>query len=242
MNSLYLALLFALLFLGCQSSKLSQRKFDPSLVNQPGTVNAQWFLAPVPSWINFSPRFKCEKEKNFTFVDLSNAMPQLGLSYRQTLELQVRLNSYENFLTLPESEKYKIFFDEMAKVVNKAEVLTSVPDMAKTITIVPIDQLQNQTNWKSALSGIAALPRWNDQVPILVSECLSTATLQNYLSELPNGHPFQWFVGAEYFSVFGAEGRLMNEWSINWELFFPNKKILSFKFNEALKNLETQNQ
>jgi len=228
-----------LLFMSCQLSGLRQQKVDPTLVGQPTGINPRWFLPSIPTWINFSSRYHCEKERNYVYLDLSHVVPQLGLSYRQALELQARVNQYPNFLTLSESDKFKFFFDELTKVVNKIELINPIPDLAKTVSIVYIDQFQASKQWKKLLEEISLLPRWNDQLPVLVSECLSTETLQKYLSELPSGHPFQWFVGAEFYSVLGYDGLNLNQWQIDWNQFFPGKKILIFNETKS-KEIQTR--
>ncbi|MDH4467586.1 MAG: hypothetical protein QE271_05965 [Bacteriovoracaceae bacterium] len=212
----------------CTTGGPRYQKIDPTMANQPGSLSMDWFLAPIPDWINFSPTNQCEKENNWTYLDISKISPQLGLSYPQALELQARINQYPDFLKLPETERFKLFFDELTKVINKISLINPIPEVAKNLVIISIDSIKATKNWKSILTTLSENPKWDTFIPIIVSECLSTQTLKNILSELPPNSPFQWSIGAEFVSTFSFDGKNQYQWGIGWDKFFLGKKISYF--------------
>jgi hypothetical protein len=226
--------------LSCTSGPKYQ-KVDPNMAYQTGSLSIDWFLPTTPEWINFSPSFQCEKEFVWTFLDISKISPQLGLNYFKSLELQARINQFPEFSKIPENERFKIFSDELTKVLNGVVLFPALPVQSKELTIMDIDLLKASKNWKKELLKIAELPKWNTQIPIIVSECLSTQTLKTILSELPSNHPFQWVIGGEYQTIFSSQGLNKNQWGIEWDKFFPDKKITQFSFASERPVGEKQN-
>lgn len=239
-------IVFLLFFLlSCQSG-VRYQKVDPSLAYQSQSISYDWFLPLAPNWLNFSSAHQCEKEYVWTNLDLSKVMPQLGLNYFQSLELQARVNQFVgnavwsqtktdsekkrlDFSSLPDAERSKIFFDELTKVVNNIPLLTPLPESSSEVTIILVDSLPAGEEGKRLLEKLWQLPRWDTEVPVIASECLSTQSLHHIFDQLSSEHPFQWIVGGEYFSTFTASGLPSYQWMIDWQNFFPKKKIRFFR-------------
>ena len=198
------------------------------MANQPGRLSLDWFLPPLPDWINFSPTHQCDKENNWTYLDISKVSPQLGLSYFQSLELQARINLYPDFFKIPETDRFRIFFDELTKVINKISIINPIPEVGKNLVIISIDSIQATKNWKNILINLSEMPKWDSSIPIIVSECLSTQTLKNILTALPSNSPFQWAIGGDFLTTISFDGKNKNQWGIDWEHFFLGKKISYF--------------
>lgn len=227
-SSLLKIILFLVLImqLSCSFSSFNPSKINLDRAYQSTGVN-QYFLADLPRWANFSESAHCFRKEPVRYLDYNALMKSFSLNYQQASQVQAFFNQiYLSVTQKPEMkmtliDEERMFNESLQKVQNK--ILFFEAPSFHTVHLINFDDyLQNQYSLTELLEFLKSST--NDSgVPVLLSSCLSTTEVQNFLKDLSLK-----VIGAEFFSPFNKEGILRPLMSLELSSFFEIKQKLIY--------------
>lgn len=170
---------------------------------------AQYFLPLTPDWANRSETAACLRKEQVQFLDMPRLRKSFGLSYDQSLQLQLRhtlsLKETKSKIThrpLSVKEAESIFFTALDRV-KSGIVEFRVPGFER-VHIVWVDEFILKRRALSELSRFMDSALMKKGHPIFLSLCASRSELQGFLTKARLDNQNIRLISSELFSPFST--------------------------------------
>ncbi len=202
----YLNSLVLLLLISCGGGEVRR---DSENVPYRTSGVEQFFLPELPTWTNFSSSGQCFKSSSFHYLDFSKLSSQYQLSYVEMIELQAQYNErIENYFRstavrfLKPVEEASFFSNTLEQVRGGVRHI-KLPKVTD-VDVIWIDSFL-QENKMSELKKMMEAGRFNENLPLLFSSCLSHQGLVQLVAENNLEDAGFYFLSAETLSAFGSD-------------------------------------
>lgn len=226
--------LFLLLSLGILSScsttvdSASSNK-NPEYVYQ-GAGIEQYFLPELPVWANFSVLAACRRTNTLRYLNFENLRKSYSLTYDEIIHFQ---NMFNRKLTQfkKNNPTAPLYLKDEAYIFNNAYQLLIggsrdflVPNY-KNVSLIWIDPYLNK---KQSIKSILNNEQVLSGFPILVSSCLDSFEIEEYVIKNKLDQFGVRYIGSEMFAPYGESFELGTMFSLNFEKILNDKKINLF--------------
>lgn len=236
--NLILILLFSTFISGCASIGTPGMQ-SRTIENYYTTTGVEkYFLADVPSWVNFDQKAACYRKTNIRYFDIDALMKSYRLSYNKAIQIQAAFNDeYLQFkkidknhvVTLKEEEF--LFYKVSEKVSSK--IIFFDPPTFKRINLVWLDEILGDQLKENKMKKFLNSKVMEKGVPVLVSLCLTRNEIENLY---PNLTPKM--ITAELFSVYSSKGEKMPGFKIELDQFFKKEQEIYFYSQKDLVSID----
>jgi len=204
---------------------LKRRKVEEYFVS---TGVLRYFLPEVPYWANFSEVAGCRRETSIKFLNMELVRGSLALSYEESIQLQLMLNTSIHDLKGKKQVQHIPFKDEEALFFRASDRIQAgirefrAPDFNR-VSVIWLDPfLENPKNLKKAMKrGLIQKGH-----PVLASLCLTQEGMSQWMAN--NGLANQNIrkLSYELLSPYSFEAKLDTKYHLYLnELIGTNKNI-----------------
>ncbi len=222
--------------MGCTTSGVKKTN-DLSTVYISSDVS-EYFNADLPDWANFSAAAACRRTSHLKFLNFENLKKSFGLTYRQAVFLQRRINENINlaqkkvrkdFLS-PQVEE-KLFYQSKDEVLSNIKTFTA-PEFER-VHMVWVDPVFSDEKAKQRLNQIFKSDDFFKGHPVMVSVCKTKAELEDYAKKSGwEDIPIK-FISAEMFSVYDNTLSFAPQYSLFINEILPGKSLYLFLVSET---------
>lgn len=198
---------------------------------------SEYFLPPVPKWIDFSTTGQCFKNSEIEYLNYQKVNESYGLDYSQMVELQGLFHdAYANLKETKETtalEKNALFYETMQKINGGVKFL----DLPKydRFYLLWIDRM-NHKQLESWLDLYRDSEYMNQGVPVLVSFCYTRSELIKKLDNWNLGEDYPHMITAESFSIYSEKFNQGPRFFVDLTTFFSKKSEIYLVLKEVYKD------
>ncbi len=197
-----------------------------------GASVAQYFLAELPAWANFSPEGKCFRKTSVRYLDLKKVSTSYSLDYPDLIQFQFMFNErltevrkkLKNKNLLAKDEEI-IFYDIYERI--RGGLKSFVRPDYKRIHFIWIDDLLKHSR-STKLKKIVSSEIMNKGLPILISLCLSQEQMSKFVRSSGIADQSIRLISAEMFSPYNGKIELSHKFSLDFGQLFKKKQKLHF--------------
>jgi len=232
-----LRILIILLFLLSCSSSRNYQKRDLDHYYLSETVS-RYFLSDLPAWANFSSVGHCKRDPHIKYLDFLKINRGLSLSYDKSVQLQLLLNQqYREALKkigdsyLPLEEEDRLFYEGHDKI--KSDLFSFTLPTFNKISLVWVDPAISNEAIQKRLSKLFEGEALYQGHPVMISLCLSSENLNQYILENRLADKGAKGISAELYTVFDEEFNNRLSFGINLTSFLKDREITLYLPSES---------
>lgn len=222
--------LFMLFLIGCTSAvdRASTNK-NPEYVYQ-GAGIEQYFLPELPVWANFSVMGSCRRSSTLRYLDFNNLRKSYSLNYEDIIHFQNMFNR-KIIQFKVNNPTATLYLKDEAYIFNNAYQLLIggsrdflVPNYKK-ISLIWIDPYLNK---KQSLAKVLNNEQVLSGFPILVSSCLNSFEMEEYVIKNKLDQFGVRYIGSEMFAPFDVDFKLSTMYSLDFSKIFTDKEVVLY--------------
>ncbi len=204
-QKLLILLMYSILFSTIFSCQTNSKRRD---LNQyyVGAGVADYFLADLPKWANYSQAGHCQRNKNIRYLNYKKLRSSFAFSYEEVVQLQYTLNKLfvdfmkknnSTFLPLRDEER---LFHESVERVNAGIKLLSIPNF-KAVNLIWADGIKSDKSLKKILRSEIT----NSRPTYLISLCNAYNEMEKYIKSLGSVGQGINFISYEAFNPYSTQ-------------------------------------
>jgi hypothetical protein len=222
-----LFLFISIVAIGCSSSvDRASTVQNPEYVYQ-GAGIEKYFLPELPVWANFSVSSGCRRKKNTRYLDFNILRKSYSLSYSELVNFQHMYNRQIAAFKINNPTATLYLKDEAYIFNNVYQLLIGggrdflIPKYAK-ISLIWIDPYLDNTQ---KIVKIFEDEKVLQGFPILVTNCLTTAQLEKFISKHGLVRFGVKYIGQEMFTPFNTDFKMSTDYSVDISEILKGKDI-----------------
>lgn len=219
-------LLLFIIITSCSLTENSNNKFGLDQTYQGNGVE-KFFLAPQPSWANFSISGACKRSSQIRYMNYKELKTSYAFEYESIVNFQHMVNKkIDDKIRNKPSEELQlkdeafIFYNVYEQVLGGGRDFVT-PDFPK-ISVLWIDPFINQPK---KIKQILNQSRFTKGFPVLLSDCLNSYEFETFIFNNQLNEFGVKFIGADMLSPYSHEAQMDYGFSINLKRYFKNKEI-----------------
>jgi hypothetical protein len=192
----------------------------------------QYFLPQLPKWANSSASGRCFKKHNIHYLDFKKLSEVYELSYPELIEFQAQYNEkLESYFSSAEEN----FLKPVEEANLFSNVLESVKGGVKSFKLPAVQRVEViwldryiDLNQVGELKKMSISGRFDENLPILFSSCLSREDLNQWIIDQELEDIGFYTLSAEWLSPYGSDLKLRPGPQIELRKLMGDKTQLRF--------------
>lgn len=230
MRLTFFLLLFSLISLtSCQTS-VQKRSMEELYVSG---GSEQYYLADLPIWANFSSIGQCRRSESIRYLNFETLNKSYSLTYEELIQFQFMLN--RKFKAYKKSSgKEELFLkDESFLFYNTYEQIVGggrdfLGPKYQKIHLIWIDAVLGNDGMLKKFKKLMQSSKMQEGHPVLVSTCLSSEQLENFIAENKLRELGVKGISQEMFAPYSDQMKLITDYRLYFDKLLPGKFMVLF--------------